>query len=288
VKCAVIARYRDEFPLALMCRVLLVARSTFYAWLHRVPSPRVAQDTRLQVELTVFHRRSGRTYGRPRLLRDLRDAGYRVGHERVRRLMRAAGLVGTPRRKFRVTTVSDARRTAAANVLARQFAVGPLNRAWVADITYCWTGEGWLYLAVLLDVGSRRVVGWATSPRLDRALVVTALRRAVALRQPGAELVHHSDRGTQYTSLEYGALLAARGIRCSMSRPGDCWDNAVAESFFATLKRELLQRTTWPTRAAATQALTDYIEGWYNRLRRHSSLGYLSPLQYEQTLMAAA
>jgi len=287
VKCAVIARYRGEFPLTLMCRVLVVARSTFYAWLHRAPSPRVAQDTRLRLALTALHRRSGRTYGRPRLLRDLRDAGYHVGHERVRRLMRAAGLVGTPRRKFRVTTTSRPGWTTA-NVLDRQFAVGALNRAWVADISYCWTREGWLYLAVLLDVGSRRVVGWATSPRLERALVLGALRQALALRQPGPELLHHSDRGTQYVSWEYQALLAARGIRVSLSRRGDCWDNAVAESFFATLKRELLQRTTWATRTAATQALTDYIERWYNRLRRHSSLGYLSPLQYEQKLMHAA
>jgi len=287
VKCAVIARYRGEFPLALMCRVLEVARSTFYAWRHRPPSLRVAQDTQLRLELTAFHRRSGRTYGRPRLLRDLRDAGYRVGHERVRRLMRAAGLVGTPRRKFRVTTQSTPG-GAGTNVLGRQFAVGPLNRAWVADITYCWTREGWLYLAVLLDVGSRRVVGWATSPRLERSLVLTALRRALALRQPGDALVHHSDRGTQYTSLEYQAVLAARGIRVSMSRPGDCWDNAVAESFFATLKRELLQRTRWPTRVAAIQALTGYIDGWYNRIRRHSSLGYLSPMQFEQKLVTAA
>jgi transposase InsO family protein len=153
--------------------------------------------------------------------------------------------------------------------LGRQFAVGPLNRAWVADITYCGTREGWLYLAVLLDVGSRRVVGWATSPRLERSLVLTALRRALALRPPGDALVHHSDRGTQYASLEYQAVLAARGIRVSMSRPGDCWDNAVAESFFATLKRELLQHTRWPTRLAAVQALTGYIDGWYNRIRRH-------------------
>jgi putative transposase len=287
VKCAVIARYRGEFPLALMCRVLEVARSTFYAWRHRPPSPRVAQDTRLCLELTAFHHRSGRTYGRPRLLRDLRDAGYRVGHERVRRLMRAAGLVGTPRRKFRVTTQSTPGR-ASTNVLGRQFAVGPLNRAWVADITYCGTREGWLYLAVLLDVGSRRVVGWATSPRVERSLVLTALRRALALRPPGDALVHHSDRGTQYASLEYQAVLAARGIRVSMSRPGDCWDNAVAESFFATLKRELLQRTRWPTRLAAVEALTGYIDGWYNRIRRHSSLGYLSPMQFERQLVTAA
>lgn len=148
--------------------------------------------------------------------------------------------------------------------------------------------EGWLYLAVLLDLGSRRVVGWATSPRLERSLVLAALRQALALRQPGTELLHHSDRGTQYVSLEYQAVLAARGIRVSLSRRGDCWDNAVAESFFATLKRELLQRARWTTRAAATQALTDYIEGWYNRFRRHSALDYLSPMQFERKLASVA
>lgn len=288
MKCAVIARHRGEYPLILMCRVLQVARSAFYAWQCRGPSARQQQDTRLRVELAAFHRRSRASYGRPRLLRDLREAGYHVGHERVRRLMREAGLVGTPRRRFRVTTTSDARQPVAPNHLARQFAVATPNRVWAADITYCWTREGWLYLAVILDLASRRVVGWAASRRLERELILTALRRALALRQPGRGLLHHSDRGSQYASTDYQVLLAERGIVCSMSRRGDCWDNAVVESFFATLKRELVHQESWATRQVATRALADYIEGWYNRARRHSSLGYVSPLQYEEQLVRAA
>ena len=288
MKCAVIARHRGEFPLTLMCRVLSVSRAAFYAWERRGPSARHMLDARLRVELAGFHRRSRRSYGRPRLLRDVRHVGYRVGHERVRRLMKEAGLVGTPRRRFRVTTDSGHAHPIAANHLDRQFAVARPNRAWAADITYCWTHEGWLYLAVILDLGSRRVVGWATSPRLERDLVLTALRRALALRQPGRTLLHHSDRGSQYASGDYQALLAQRGIVCSMSRRGNCWDNAVVESFFATLKRELVQQERWPTRAQATHALAEYIDGWYNRARRHSSLGYLSPLDYELQLERAA
>lgn len=287
MKCAVIARHRGEYPLILMCRVLDVARSAFYAWQGRRPSARQEQDTRLRVALAAFHRHSRHRYGRPRLLRDLRDAGFRVGHERVRRLMRDAGLVGTPRRRFRITTTRDARQPVAANLLARQFAVATPNRVWAADITYCWTHEGWLYLAVILDLASRRVVGWATSAQLDSGLVLTALRRALAARQPGRTLLHHSDRGSQYASTAYQTLLAERGIVGSMSRRGDCWDNAVVESFFATLKRELLSRGSWGTRPAATRALADYIDGWYNRERRHSSLGYLSPIAYEQQLKRA-
>jgi transposase InsO family protein len=271
-----------------MCRVLAVARSAFYAWERRGPSARQMLDARLRVELAGFHRRSRRSYGRPRLLRDVRHAGYRVGHERVRRLMQEAGLVGTPRRKFRVTTDSGHAQPIAANHLARQFAVAKPNRVWVADITYCWTQEGWLYLAVILDLASRRVIGWSTSRLLERELVLTALRRALALRQPGPRLLHHSDRGSQYASLDYQAVLAARGIRCSMSRRGNCWDNAVVESFFATLKRELVRQAHWETRSQATRALADYIDGWYNRARRHSALGYVSPLEWEEQLTQAA
>jgi transposase InsO family protein len=269
-----------------MCRVLSVSRAAFYAWERRGPSARQLLDRQLRVALGGFYRRSRRTYGRPRLHRDLRDAGYRVGQERVRRLMQEAGLVGTPRRKFRVTTQSDPG-ALAANHLDRQFGIRPPNQVWAADITYCWTAEGWLYLAVILDVGSRRVVGWATSRLLERELVVQALRQALALRQPGPGLLHHSDRGTQYASLDYQALLAARGIRCSMSRRGNCWDNAVVESFFATLKRELVAQETWRSRAEAQRALAAYIDGWYNRDRRHSSLGYFSPLEYEKRMQVA-
>ncbi len=288
MKCAVIARHRGEFPLTLMCRVLSVSRAAFYAWERRGPSSRHLLDARLRVELAGFHRRSRRSYGRPRLLRDLRDAGYRVGQERVRRLMREAGLVGRPQRRFRITTDSQHAHPIAANHLDRQFAVAKPNQVWAADITYCWTQEGWLYLAVMLDLASRRVVGWATSRLLERELVLTALRRALALRQPSPALLHHSDRGSQYASTDYQAVLAARGIRCSMSRRGNCWDNAVVESFFATLKRELVQQERWETRSEATRALADYIEGWYNRARRHSALGYVSPLEWEEQFTRAA
>ena len=288
MKCAVIARHRGEYPVTLMCRVLSVSRAAYYAWERRGPSARQQLDRQLQVALAGFHRRSGRTYGRPRLHRDVHDAGYRVGHERVRRLMRDAGLVGTPRRRFRVTTQSGHGQPVAPNTLARQFAVARPNQVWAADITYCGTAEGWLYLAVILDLASRRVVGWATSRVLERELVLRALRQALALRQPAPGLMHHSDRGTQYASMDYQLLLAARGIRCSMSRGGDCWDNAVVESFFATLKRELVGPERWATRAEAHRALTAYIDGWYNRHRRHSSLAYLSPIEYERKTMHVA
>lgn len=281
MKCAAIARARGQYPLTLMCRALGVSRAAFYAWQHRGPSPRQVLDARLRVELAGLHQRSRRTYGRPRLLQDLRHAGYRVGGERVRRLMRETGLVGIPPRRFRVTTDSAHEQPVAANHLNRQFGVGRPNRVWAADMTYCRTREGWLYLAVILDLASRRVVGWATSAELERSLVVTALRRALALRQPPRGLLHHSDRGSQYASQDYQALLALRGIRCSMSRPKDCWDNAVVESFFATLKRELMAQERWATREDAHRALAAYIEGWYNRSRRHSTLGYLSPIDYE-------
>lgn len=281
-----IARHRSEFPLTLMCRVLQVSRGGFYAWLRRPPSDRAQQDTRLQVAIAVSHRRSKGTYGTPRIHRDLRAGGHRVSRKRVARLMRAAGLRGLTRRRFRVTTQSGHAQPVAPNRLARQFAAGQRPRVWAADITYCWTAEGWLYLAVLLDLSSRRVVGWATSDRLERQLVLTALHRALALRPPAA--LHHSDRGSQYASTDYQALLTAQGIRCSMSRRGDCYDNAVVESFFATLKRELLDRQRWATRHEVERALAEYIDGWYNAERRHSSLGYLSPAAFEQRLAFAA
>jgi putative transposase len=282
------ARYRGEYPLTLMCRVLSVSRAAYYAWERRGPSARQVLDRQLRVALGGFYHRSRRTYGRPRLHRDLRDAGYRVGPERVRRLMREAGLIGMPRRKFRVTTQSEPGQPVAPNELARQFDVARPNQVWAADITYCGTAEGWLYLAVIVDLASRRVVGWATSRVLERELVLRALRQALALRQPQPGLLHHSDRGSQYASLDYQALLATRGVRGSMSRRGDCWDNAVVESFFATLKRELLERERWQTRTAVQRALEAYIDGWYNCRRRHSSLGYVSPMEYERTRTSAA
>jgi transposase InsO family protein len=284
-----IAQYRAEYPLRLMCRVLAVSPAGFYAWQGRPPSARQQEDTRLRVQIAAFHQRSQRRYGSPRILTDLREeAGLRVSRKRVARVMQEAGLVGTPRRRFRVTTQSDPRQAPAPNHLARQFAVPQPNRVWATDVTYLHTGEGWLYLAVVLDLASRRVVGWAVAPRLDRHLVLTALDRALARRRPPRGLLHHSDRGAEYTSGDYQARLTAAGIVCSMSRRGDCWDNAVVESFFATLKRELVRDARWTTRTVAQQALAQYLDGWYNIHRRHSTLGYLSPAAYEARLLRSA
>lgn len=284
-----IAQHRGEYPLRLMCRVLAVTPSGYYAWQRRGPSARAQEDTRLRVQIAAFHRRSRQRYGSPRIHEDLRlEAGVRVSRKRVARVMREAGLVGTPRRRFRVTTQSDPRQAPAPNHLARQFTVPTLNRVWATDVTYLPTAEGWLYLAVVLDLASRQVVGWALAPRLDRHLVLTALDRALARRAPPRGLLHHSDRGAEYTSGDYQARLAQHGIRCSMSRRGDCWDNAVVESFFATLKRELVPEAHWSTRTHAQQALAEYLDGWYNIHRRHSTLGYLSPAAYEARLRSAA
>jgi putative transposase len=281
-----IAHHRSAFPLGLMCRVLDVARSGFYAWARRRPSARAQTDRPLRVAIAASHRRSRGTYGSPRILRDLYDAGHRVGRKRVARLMAQLGLEGVARRRFRRTTQSDHAFPIAPNLLARAFDVPAVNQAWVADVTYCGTQEGWLYLAVMLDLSSRRVVGWATSARLDRLLVQTALDRALAVR--GAVRLHHSDRGSPYASQAYRARLAAHGVTVSMSRRGDCYDNAVVESFFATVKRELVARRAWATRHELGVALAQYIDGWYNPHRRHSHLGYVSPAAFEQQLRLAA
>ena len=282
-----IAQHRAEYPLRLMCRVLEVSPAGFYAWQRRAPSARQRQDTQLRVQIAASHRRSRRRYGSPRILRDLREAGRRVSRRRVARLMREAGLVGVPARRFRVTTRSDHAQPVAPNRLARQFAVAQPNRVWATDVTYLWTEEGWLYLAVLLDLASRRVVGWALAPRLDRHLVAAALAQALGRRTPESGLLHHSDRGSVYASADYQARLAARGIVCSMSRRGNCWDNAVVESFFATCKRELAQREHWATRADAQVAVAAYLT-WYNHDRRHATLGYRSPAAYEAEVLTPA
>lgn len=282
-----IAQHRAEYPLRLMCRVLEVSPAGFYAWQRRVPSARAQQDTQLRVQIAAFHRQSRRRYGSPRIHRDLREAGTRVSRRRVARLMREAGLVGLPARRFRVTTRGDHGQPVAPNHLGRQFAVRQPNRVWATDVTYLWTDEGWLYLAVLLDLASRRVVGWALAPRLDRHLVASALAQALGRRAPRPGLLHHSDRGSVYASAEYQARLAARGIVCSMSRRGDCWDNAVVESFFASVKRELVHRERWATRADAHAAVADYLT-WYNVHRRHSALGYRSPAAYEAEVLKPA
>ena len=281
MKCAVIARHRAEFPLTLMCRVLGIARSAFYAWARREPSARAQDDARWRLEMTARHRHSRGTYGSPRLTDELQEHVGPVSRRRVARLRGELGLAGTPPTKWVVTTQAEAALPVAPNHLARQFTVGKPNRVWAADITYCWTSEGWLYLAVVLDLCSRRVVGWATHTTLERVLVETALTRALAIRQPGPGLRHHSDRGSQFARHDYQALWRTRHIVCSRSRRGDCWDNAVVESFFATLKRELVARQHWATRGLLQRALADYIDHWYNSERRHSTLGYLSPMAFE-------
>jgi transposase InsO family protein len=265
-----------------MCRVLDVTSSGYYARQRRGVAARATSDALLELEITAIHRESRQTYGSPRVHRELRDSRrIRCGQKRVARLMRRSGLRAKRPRRFRVTTQSAHRHPVAPNRLQRRFVVARRDRVWAGDITYLPTGEGWLYLAVLLDLHSRRVVGWAVGTTLERELVLTALRQALASRRPAAGLLHHSDRGSQYACAEYRELLAEQGIVVSMSRAGDCWDNAVVESFFATLKIELLTDARWATRAAATAAIAEYIETWYNLRRRHSSLGYVSPVEYE-------
>jgi putative transposase len=273
-----------------MCRVLEVSRAGFYAWRARPLCQRIQDDRVLAAKVQAVHAQSRRRYGSPRVHRALRHQGCRCGEKRVARLMREQGLRATPRRAFRVTTQSAHAWPVVANHLDRRFAVATvpaINRTWAADITYLPTGEGWLYLAVVLDLKSRRVVGWALRDRLAEDLVLSALRMAVVHR--GArDMLHHSDRGAQYTGYAYQALLASVGGTPSMSRKGDCWDNAVVESFFGTLTKELLAWESFPTRAAASRAVFEFIELWYNRQRLHSSLGYLSPAAFELQLESAA
>ena len=288
---AFIETHGDEFAVATMCRVLAVSKAGFYAWRGRAPSRRTVANTQLARAVQVVHAQSAQTYGSPRMHRELAALGYACSENRVARVMRATGVRAKQRRRFRVTTDSAHAAPIAPNALARRFAVEPRgvpNQRWVADITYVATREGWLYLAVVLDLQSRRVVGWAMRHTLEWELAGDALSMALAQRRPGPGLLHHSDRGVQYACDRYQAVLATHAIRCSMSRRGNCWDNAVAESFFATLKTELVEDASWRTRDEARTALFRYIELWYNPRRRHSSLGYLSPLEFERTHRSAA
>ena len=287
MKYACIERYRDEFPVQLMCRVLGVSRAGFYAAQRRPASARQQANQRLRLRIRTEHAISHGCYGAPMIYAELRDQGVACGRHRVARLMREDKIRGCCRRAFRVTTQSNHREPVAANTLERRFAPATWrerDRAWVADITYLRTLQGWLYLAVVLDLASRRVVGWCVDAGLGQSLALCALQRALTLRRPAPGLLHHSDRGVQYASAAYQALLHAHGATSSMSRVGNCWDNAVAESFFATLKAELADTRRWPSHAAAQRDLAAYIDGWYNQQRRHSSLGYRSPMQYERDL----
>ena len=277
-----IAAEKASYPIALLCRLAGVSRAGYYAWWRREPSPRAQADTRLTEEIRAIHVASRHTYGAPRVQAALCAGGTRVSRKRVARLMRAARLRGCgPRRRMR-TTVSDPQATPAPNLVQRQFDVGALDRVWVTDITYLATNEGWLYLAALLDGCSRRVIGWAMADHLRTALAVEALQMALRVRRPtGSDLVHHSDRGGQYTADAYQAVLVAHNIRCSMSRTGNCLDNALAERCNATLKRELQPANGWPTKAAARAAVFAWIVVYDKRQRLHSSRGYRTPFDFE-------
>ena len=286
-KYAAIQAHRDRFPVRLMCRALGVSVAGFYAAHQRAPSARGQADERLRVQVRAAHTKSRRRYGAPRVHEALKADGVRVARKRVARLMREDGLVARAPKRFVRTTDSAHPEPVAPNLLARRFGpdVHPIPDAvWCGDLTYVPTREGWLFLAVLLDLATRRVVGWATGPTLETTLPLTALQHALRDRRPPAGLIHHTDRGSQYASHEYRATLAAHGLVQSMSRKGDCWDNAVAESFFATLEHELLADADFHSRCEAERAIFEFIEVWYNRERRHSTLGYVSPVQYERQL----
>ena len=274
-----------RFPVSLMCRCLEVSKAGFYAWRERPESTRREANKRLLTFVTVTHAQSRGTYGSPRIHAALRAEGVEAGRHRIARLMRTHAIRAKTRRKFKATTQSDHHLPVAENILDRGFSVNQPDTAWVGDITYVWTQEGWLYLAVLLDLFSRKVVGWALSDRIDRHLVVKALDQAIIARKPSPGLLVHSDRGSQYASHDYQKRLHDKGLVCSMSRKAECWDNAVAESFFGSLKQELTYHETYATREEARRAIFEYIEVFYNRQRLHSTLGYMSPMTFEANIL---
>lgn len=274
-------------PIATMCRVLGVSPGGYYARLKRPPSPRAQADAELTEGIAAIHRRSRETYGAPRIHAELKTQGIRIGCKRVARLMRAAGLHGVSRRNWIVTTVRDREARRAPDLVERNFAAAAPNRLWVADITYIPTWTGFLYLAVVLDVFSRRIVGWAMATHLRTELVLEALNMALAQRRPAA-VIHHSDQGSQYTALAFGQRCDEAGVRPSMGSVGDCFDNAMCESCFATLECELLNRRPFKSQIEARMAIFEFIEGWYNPHRRHSALDYRSPINYERSHSAKA
>lgn len=279
---------KAHFPIASMCRLLAVTRQGYYSYASRAPSRRVVADAELCVAIQAAFSESNATYGSPRILREVREHGVQASKRRVERAMRGMGLTPTIPRRYKATTLRDEKHPVAPNQLARDFSATRPNERWVTDITYVWTAEGWAYLAVILDLFSRAVVGWAVDATPSVRLPLAALNAAIYTRRPGAGLLHHSDRGCQYTCTEYQERLAELGVTVSMSRVGNCWDNAVAESFFGGLKRELIERRTWRTRVELREALFEHIEVFYNRKRLHSSLGYQAPATFEAQYAARA
>jgi putative transposase len=289
VRYALIRDHSKEFHVENACRVLKVSVSGYYAWSGRGSSQREIKDARLIDKIRGIYEASDGVYGVRRIHRQLIADGEKCSRNRVARLMRRCGLAARRKRKFRVTTDSKHSFPVAQNLLAREFFSAGPNQVWASDITYVWTDEGWLYLAAVIDLHSRMVVGWSMSERLERSLVLDALSMAVGRRDPRPGLIHHSDRGSQYASDDYQKALARQGMLCSMSRKGDCWDNAVVESFFSSLKTERVHHRLYRSRAEARRDIFEYIEVFYNRVRLHSTLGYISPADFEsQTLTKAS
>ena len=280
-------RNQAEHNIGTMCRVLEISPSGYYAWKGRSASKRAVSDAALLEGIRSIHEDSRGTYGAPRIHAELKDAEIFVGRKRVARLMKQAGLVGVSRRRFVKTTSRSPDQRAAPDLVQRDFTASAPDELWVADITYIPTWAGFLYLAVVLDAWSRKIVGWRMANHLRAELVLDALEMAIRQRQP-VDVVHHSDRGTQYTSLAFGQRCRAAGVRPSMGSVGDSYDNAMCESFFATLEHELIRRATFKTRAEAEMATFEFIEGFYNPRRRHSALDYKSPIKYEEAARKAA
>ncbi len=277
---ACIDRRRNRYSIRMLCRSLQVSPSGYYAWRVRPESQRCGDDRQLTQLIRGVHAESDGTYGSPRIHAELTAEGVACGRAKVARLMHKAGLKGCPKRRFRVTTRSGLAR--ASNLLEQDFSAATANERWASDITYIWTGQGWLYLAVVMDLYSRRIIGWSMSRRINRHLVLSALNMALAQRRPQSDLIHHSDRGVQYLSDDFQDLLRKHRITCSMSDKGSCYDNAVVESFFATLKRERIKRRKYRTRDEARADVFDYIERFYNRKRRHGTIGNISPVEFEK------
>ena len=279
--------YQADYPIATMCRVLGVSTSGYYAWLKRGPSATAKRDAELREQVEQIHRRSKGTYGRPRIYAELKERGERVSPKRIARLMKASGLRGVCRRQRVVTTQRESQGRPAPDLVQRRFCAEGPDRLWVADITHIPSQSGFLYLAVVLDAWSRRVVGWAMATRLHAKLVIEALDMALIQRRP-KQVIHHSDQGSQYTSLAFGARCRATGVRPSMGSVGDCYDNALCESFFATIECELLDRHSFRDPREGRRHVFEFIEGWYNPHRRHSALGQISPVRFEERERATA